>query len=107
MAPEGEGEAEREAEGGDAREGVRGGRGGVGHLVTGGVIGRAAGTNVPIKMLTCAKQPPADPIIFVSDHKPPISTSPPSSGTQDSFKGCPSPLNNPIDGCDVNCYKAG
>ena len=41
VAPEGEGEAEREAEGGDAREGVRGGRGGVSHLVTVGVLGRA------------------------------------------------------------------
>ena len=73
MAPEGEGGAEKVAEGGDAREGERED---VGHLVTGGVLGRAAGTNVPRKMLTCTKRPPADPIIFVSDHKPPISTSP-------------------------------
>ena len=49
MAPEGGGGVEREAEGGDAREGERGGRGGVGHLVTGGVLGRAAGTK-------CAQQ---------------------------------------------------
>ena len=44
MAPEGEGGAGRVAEEGDAREGERGGRGGAGHQVTGGVLGRAAGT---------------------------------------------------------------
>ena len=49
MAPEGGGAAGREAEGGDAREGETGGRGGAGHLVTGGVLGRAAGTK-------CAQQ---------------------------------------------------
>ena len=39
------------AERGDAREGARGGEGGAGHPVT-GVLGRAAGINLPSKMLT-------------------------------------------------------
>ena len=49
MAPEGGGGVEREAEGGDAREGETGGRGGADHLVTGGVPGRAVGPK-------CARQ---------------------------------------------------
>ena len=51
-APEGGGAAGREAEEGDAREGERGG---AGHQVTGGVLGRAAGTNLPSKMPTSTK----------------------------------------------------
>ena len=62
MAPEGGGGVERETEGGDAREG---GRGGVGHKVTAGVLGRAAGTKCAqqnVELRPPSKDAPVPPI---------------------------------------------